>query len=229
MSERLADGLLKPLRHESPGASTERAAAYLRRLIFTHVLPPGSHVPADQVARVLGMTRIPVREALLVLQHEGRVRIESNRGAFVVPITERSARDSNDLFSVMETFAAEHAVKRATPEDMLLLEVANREVQAAADPVHLFHAYDDFQELIVTAGLDARLAGFFRRLRRHSPDTIYELIPSLAPMVKEAAERTLQAFLARDAALVASTLRSVREYSLEQLTPLLRSEGIIEG
>jgi DNA-binding GntR family transcriptional regulator len=219
-------GLLKPFRHESPGASTERAAAYLRRLIFTRVLVPGSHVPAAQIAQTLGMTRIPVREALLVLQHEGRVRIEPNRGAFVTMDSTQSAQDSNELFSVMEDFACTRAAKRATPEDLQRLRQAQDDVHDATDPVQLFHAFEQFQESLVTAGLDARLAGFYRRLRQRSPDSIYEQLPSLVAAVKLTTERVVSALEAGDGALAAQNLRELRESALEQYAPLLRGEPI---
>ncbi|MGX7678568.1 GntR family transcriptional regulator [Jatrophihabitans sp. DSM 45814] len=221
--------LPKPRRDEVAGSNAEQAATYLRRLIFSQVLPAGSRVPQDAVATALGMTKIPVREALLALEQDGRVRIEPNRGAFVVAVTEQSARDTTDLLCAMESFAAQRAVERWTPEMTLRLQQANREVQDATDLVQLYHAFEDFQDLLVTSALDDRLAATFSRLRRTSPDTIYEHDPTLAAVVKKTSNGVYRAIKAGDAESVAKILRTGHQTILNRLAPLLRSEGIING
>jgi len=50
--------------------------------MFDGTLGPGEKIPQDDVAGVLGISRIPVREALIALEREGRVTIELHRGAF---------------------------------------------------------------------------------------------------------------------------------------------------
>jgi DNA-binding GntR family transcriptional regulator len=221
--------LPKPRRDEVAGSNAEQAATYLRRLIFAQVLPAGARVPQDEVARALGMTKIPVREALLALEQDGRVRIEANRGAFVIAVTEQSARDTTDLLCAIEVFAFQRAVERWTPEMMSALQEANRHVQEAGSLVQLYHAFDDFQDLLVTSALDERLALTFRRLRGTSPDTIYEYDPSLAKVVKRAAQRVSRAMAAGDAAAASAALAEAHRTVLNRLVPLLHREGIIQG
>jgi DNA-binding GntR family transcriptional regulator len=72
----------RPLKRRSSG---EAAALHIRKLIFDGYLRPGARVHQDDVARGLGISRIPVREALIALEQQGWVTIEPNRGAFVVP------------------------------------------------------------------------------------------------------------------------------------------------
>src|SRR5262245_48670670 len=57
---------------------------YIRERIFTGDYPPYSRIPQDEVAAAVGMSRIPVREALVSLEAEGYVSMPTNRGAFVV-------------------------------------------------------------------------------------------------------------------------------------------------
>ncbi len=51
--------------------SGEYIASHIRRLIFEGELRPGMRVPQDAIAQDLGVSRIPVREALIVLEREG--------------------------------------------------------------------------------------------------------------------------------------------------------------
>ena len=67
-------------------SSGEQAAVHIRRLIFDGELRPGDRVPQDEIAHTLGISRIPVREALIALEREGWVTIEMHRGAFISAI-----------------------------------------------------------------------------------------------------------------------------------------------
>lgn len=216
-----------PRRGEVAGNSVEQAATYLRRLIFSRVLPAGARIPQDEVARTLGMTRVPVREALLILELEGRVRIVPNRGAYVVTVTEQSAHDAIDLLSLLYSFAARRAIERSTPKLLDDLAKANDRVQATNDLIELHYAFDAFQDVIVRGGLDARLAGFISRLRQLSPDTIYEHDPTIALIVKDTADKTLSAVVKGDLAEIEAVMRASHETILSRLTPLLRNDGLM--
>ena len=97
-------------------SSGEQAALYLRRLIFDGRLEPGARVPQDEVAQALGISRIPVREALIALEREGWVTIEMHRGAFVTQLDEQAVRDHYELYGLVYGFAVERAVERGTPD-----------------------------------------------------------------------------------------------------------------
>jgi DNA-binding GntR family transcriptional regulator len=54
----------------------EEAAIHIRRMIFDGELRPGERVPQDEIALALGISRIPHREALVALEHQGWVTNE---------------------------------------------------------------------------------------------------------------------------------------------------------
>jgi DNA-binding GntR family transcriptional regulator len=217
-----------PRRNEIPGNSAEQAVNYLRRLIFARILPAGTRIPQEEVARALGVTRIPVREALLTLELEGRVRVIPNRGAYVVTVTEQSAHDAIELITLVHSFAARRAIERSTPQFVDDLRKANERVQATTDLVELYYAFDAFHDVIVQGGLDTRLAAFTRRLRRLSPDTLYEHDPAIATIVKNAAKETYRAIIEGDIAKVEKVLHASHETILKRMTPLLRNDGLMK-
>src|SRR6185295_14079292 len=65
------------------GSVGEVVADYIRQLVFSGELRDGQRVPQREIAQALGVSSVPVREALAALQREGVVTIEPNRGAFV--------------------------------------------------------------------------------------------------------------------------------------------------
>lgn len=216
-----------PRRSETGGSRVEQAATYLRRLIFSQYLVAGTRVPQDEIANALGMTRIPVREALLILELEGRVRIEHNRGAYVVAVSEQSAHDVVEVIAMMHGFAIRRAIDRVSPRLIADLHESNQRVQSSTDAVDLYYAFEAFQDLVVTAGLDERLAAFARRLRRIGPDTLYEQDPSISAIIKRTADRMFVAISQRDKEGVEAMLLESHNSVLDVVVPLLRDEGLM--
>ena len=75
-------------------SSGEQAALYIRQLIFDGELRPGDRIPQDHIADALGMSRIPVREALIKLSEAGLVRVLPQRGTQVVKISRAAVEDA---------------------------------------------------------------------------------------------------------------------------------------
>jgi DNA-binding GntR family transcriptional regulator len=77
------------------------------------------------IAKELGVSRTPVREALRQLELEGLVKIIPNKGAYVTGITKKDATDIYVMRSVLEGLCARWACKNGTPEDIAALEEIN--------------------------------------------------------------------------------------------------------
>ena len=73
-------------------------------------------VPQDAIASDLGVSRIPVREALIVLEREGWVTNEMHRGAFISALDEQAVHDHYELFGLIYGFAAGRALDRGTAD-----------------------------------------------------------------------------------------------------------------
>src|ERR1700735_3873968 len=96
--------------------SGEHIASHVRSLIFEGVLRPGMRVPQDAIAQDLGVSRIPLREALIVLEREGWVTNEMHRGAFINALDEQAVHDHYELYGLIFGFAAQRALSRRTPD-----------------------------------------------------------------------------------------------------------------
>ena len=97
-------------------SSGDLVAIHVRSLIFNGELRQGDRVHQDDIARQLGVSRIPVREAIIALDREGWLTITPHRGAFVHGLDEDSLRDHYELLGLVYGLAARRAVSRTTPD-----------------------------------------------------------------------------------------------------------------
>ncbi|MGI9601441.1 MAG: GntR family transcriptional regulator [Acidimicrobiales bacterium] len=101
---------VEPLRRQS---LSEQVAGEIRHQIWTGRLRGGDRLAQEELAESMGVSRIPVREALIALTHEGAIRMATHRGAFVEPLTEAGITDHYDLFGQVDGFALRKAIERA--------------------------------------------------------------------------------------------------------------------
>ena len=104
-------------------------AEHIRRLILDGTLKPNEKIPQDEVAGELGVSRIPVREALLTLAADGFVVLEPYRGAFVAPLERADIRDQFELYGLIHGFAASRAVAVITEETLQRLDEIHAEFE----------------------------------------------------------------------------------------------------
>ena len=114
-----------------PPTAQEFALAELRRAITSRELKPGEPVRQDAVADRLGMSRVPLREALKVLEGEGQVVYAPNRGYFVADLSLADLEEVYRIRRVLEAEAAREAVRHLTDDDLAALEAAHEDVVAA--------------------------------------------------------------------------------------------------
>ncbi|QUS36761.1 GntR family transcriptional regulator [Falsirhodobacter algicola] len=99
----------------------QTAASELRQRILNAVYPPGFQLKQDVLAAELGMSRIPLREAFLILEKEGLIRLLPHRGAIVAQL---SPEEIDELFSMrmlMEPWLLERSAPRLTSADFARL------------------------------------------------------------------------------------------------------------
>jgi DNA-binding GntR family transcriptional regulator len=127
----------------------------LRNAILNAELRPGERLQQDLLARQLGVSRQPVREALRQLESEGLVSNVPRRGAVVREHSEDDVRDNYALRSLLETFAAEEAARRITDADLEQLAAVQRAmaeaVASGSDRSVVVELNTEFHRVIHTA------------------------------------------------------------------------------
>lgn len=96
----------------------ESAAAEIRSRILDGTLPPGTRLVEEELASQFDISRMPVREALTLLETEGFVEITPRRGASVVVVSPAEALDLFEVRGMLEGLSARLAARSATAEEL---------------------------------------------------------------------------------------------------------------
>lgn len=111
----------------------QQVADYLRQEILSERLAPGSELGEVALARSLGVSRGPLREALGQLAAEGLVRIVPRRGAVVRQLTRQEFIDVYQVREALESLAIKLAVPLLSPDDKAELHSMCQKMEEAAE------------------------------------------------------------------------------------------------
>lgn len=194
--------VLGPLDASAPSL-TERTVQVIRRGIETGDLRPGQLYSVHQLSKDLGVSRSPVRDALLRLEETGMVRFERNRGfRIVVP----GPRELAEIFGVrlaLEVPAAAMATRLITDEQIARMtsQLASMREAAQANDEATFMLFDQqFHDCLLTAAGNEYARGIIENIRMATRMTGASTVKnqrSLVDVLQEH-EPIMQALAARD-------------------------------
>jgi DNA-binding GntR family transcriptional regulator len=144
----------------------QEAYHYLRDRILSGELSGNTRVNPAEIAELLGISRMPVREALRQLHSEGLVIMRPNRAAFVSSLTAREVEELFEIRGALEVLAVRTAMKAMTPDSMAeLIALKDRMDRARSDPAEWLKRHDDFHQAICALGNRTRLPQEIGRIR----------------------------------------------------------------
>lgn len=114
-------------------AASQRVASYLRTAILSGAIAPGERIRQEEVAERLGSSRLPVREALRMLQAEGLTEHEPNRGARVPLLGAREVDLLYQMRERLEPLALIESLPRLTADHFQELGRIQQEISTAGD------------------------------------------------------------------------------------------------
>ena len=212
-------------RHESLG---DKAAAHIKRLIFDGVLAPGTRVPQDLVAQELGISRVPVREALIGLEREGWVRIELHRGAFVHGFDEATLRDHYELYGLVLGFAARRALERVDADALAAkLTTLAKQVAKAKEPALLGELTVDFHDTVLRASTSRPSAKLLRALSQMVPGDFFSLVPHAMVVERRGLPKIAAAIAARDGEAADAEYRRVMHAVGDDVLAVFAARGLL--
>ena len=210
---------------------TQRAASELRRMIIANELPAGSNYLETELATMLGMSRTPVREATLMLEAQGLLKVRPRRGVQILSISPDDMEEIYQILTELECLAAERvAASGAALEDLeplreaadrmeASLQAEDREAWAAADED--FHA-----RLVDLAGserLKSIISTYNDQVRRARALTLY--IRPLPTKSNDDHRALISALEKGDIKLARKLHREHRISAKSLMTSLLRKHG----
>jgi DNA-binding GntR family transcriptional regulator len=217
----LPNGLVRP-------TSTQQVVDYIRRRIFEGKLKVGERIPQDEIAAELGVSRVPVREAVIALDREGWVMIQPHRGAFVVGLDENSTRDHYELLGRVYGYGALRTAERATPEQIAALAAIHRKLQAATDPHEFSELNMEFMRRLVSMAASRRVSATVRLMAVNIvPGDFFAGVPEAIRIHKRHLRVIMKALKAADGETAESEIISMLRQEANLVVALLTERGVI--
>ena len=140
----------------------------LREAILKGKIKPGERLMEIQLAKKLGVSRTPVREAIRMLELEGLVTMVPRKGAAVAAISEKTLRDVLEVRRALEELSVMLACERMTWEQFEQLRAANTRFARAAegeDITLIAKTDEDFHDIIYQSTGNDKLILLLNQLR----------------------------------------------------------------
>jgi DNA-binding GntR family transcriptional regulator len=151
-------------------AAKDRAYAYVKERILDGRYPGGELLSEGEVAEALEVSRTPVREAFLLLEAEGLMRLYPKRGALIVPVSPDEVRDVFETRLMVETHAARRVADMGAAAEPVRAEMrrlldGQREALEGRDLAGFVALDRDFHHAMVAGAGNAILTHLHDSLR----------------------------------------------------------------
>ncbi|WP_347342795.1 GntR family transcriptional regulator [Sphingomonas echinoides] len=219
-------GLRGPRNTAGP-TMVEHAYQHLLAMLMSLEIAPGERIAIDAVARQLGISQTPIREALSQLEAEKLVTKLPNVGYRAsAQMSREDVRDLYTLRQLIEPYAAARAAEAMTDESIAILEAVGRDMSSIADGDA--HAYSRFAEadatlhrLIATGSGNRLIAETIERLHAHL-HIFRALYHTNAPQEAAAEHRLIiDALVAHDPGAAEQAVRRHLECSQQRMDRVL--------
>jgi len=111
----------------------DQVVSHILNLVLTGKLRSGDRVDRNEIAHGLGVSRVPIQEALVQLEHDGIVSTRYHRGAFVERFDEATVLEHHELDGLLNGISSARAATNPTPRILGQLDVLLRSLRGAKD------------------------------------------------------------------------------------------------
>lgn len=187
---------MKPIEKKS---ARDQVIISLRKAIFNGDLKNGEEITQEEIAKILNVSRMPVREAFYALEREGLLHTQQNRRVIVKGVTEEDIKDHYDIRAMLEGEAAAKAARLAT--DLKDLEEINKEIEKAVQARNTDEyivANEHFHRTIWKLSNSVRLQSFLDQLWSGLPPHLAEMVTEQMGKAHSEHQDILEAFRNRD-------------------------------
>lgn len=200
----------------------------LRRYIAQGRLRAGEQITQDGLAEELGVSRVPLREALKILEGEGQVTYKAHRGYFVAELSADDLLEVYRIRALLEPEALRLAVRAMSADDLARVEQAERDVAAASaagDLAAMTEANRRFHFGVMEPCGMSRLLRFIRILwdSTDAYRSVYYNLAEHRTVVLAEHEQAVAALRAGDAEALVDVLTAHRDNSVAALRAVLET------
>ncbi len=180
----------------------------LREAILRGDFAGGQRLVQSKLAETLGVSRMPIREALKTLEEEGLIINESHRGAVVKPITLKDIEEIYELRAVLEAKAIRLSVPDLTEDEIASLEELLQSMEKTEDANEFIQLNNKFHRILVSHCPWERLSSFIDKLWKGFPQQTPHIITGQIDKSKDEHRLIFDAVKQKDAGQAASVLEA---------------------
>ena len=211
-----------------PPTAQEFVLGELRKLIVTGELRAGEQIKQDALAEQLGTSRVPLREALKILEGEGQVSYHPHRGYFVAELSATDLVEVYRIRQLLEDEAVSVAIPKLTDADLAELESAMTAVETAGeagDIAGITAANRHFHFLLIEKAELPRLTRLIRQLwdATDAYRSVYFAEPVNRIQVEREHRQVMDAIRERDIPRTIALLNTHRDHAVKRVSKVLGS------
>ncbi|HRK33011.1 MAG TPA: GntR family transcriptional regulator [Candidatus Hydrogenedentes bacterium] len=147
--------------------------------IIQGILKPGERINEVALAQRYRVSRIPLREALRIVEGQGLVEIQPFSGAYVSELSSEELVDIIDLHVALESLALRLALPRLTPEDFRAAESIARKSEREPDAKRYLDLANDFYTILYGSVARRHLLDFMAKLMSNENRYLYAFFSAL--------------------------------------------------
>jgi DNA-binding GntR family transcriptional regulator len=126
----------------------DQVVSHVLNLVLTGKLRSGDRVDRNEIAQGLGVSRVPIQEALVQLEHDGIVSTRYHRGAFVERFDEATVLEHHELDGLLNGIASARAATNPTPRILGQLDGLMRSLRTARESRSFSEIASDYRRTI---------------------------------------------------------------------------------
>jgi DNA-binding GntR family transcriptional regulator len=147
--------------------------AHVVNLVLTGKMRTGDRIDRNEVAKDLGVSRVPIQEAMVQLEHDGIISTRYHRGAFVERFDEATILEHHEIYGLLNGLAAERAAADPTGRIVEPLESLLETMRANTDARSFQEAGWDYRQTIYDEYAGPRLLALIRGSQSFIPRTFW--------------------------------------------------------
>jgi DNA-binding GntR family transcriptional regulator len=205
----------------------DQVVAHILNQLLTGKLRTGDRVDRNEIAKQLGISRVPIQEAIVQLEHDGVLCTRYHRGAFVERFDEDSIQEHHELHGMLNGMASARAAANPTPRILSQLDDIMRSLRNVKEPRQFQHATRDYRSVINDQYAGPRLHAAIRASQSLIPHAFMLSYPSIVAEMLPFYEDETAAIRHRDPEGVRAACSGCAELTAEVIVTELVRRGVL--
>ena len=205
-----------------------KVANVLRQEILNGNIEPGERLVQEELATTLGVSRMPIREALRILEAEGLVELQPHRGAVVRSLGMEDVEEIYALRALLEEVATRKSVDKLTEEEIARLEQLTQIMKKSEGSEEFVNANIEFHSLLMKHCPWERLNTMIEKLWNGFPQQTPTMLPRQMEFSNQEHDEILKAVKNRDSKrasqLIAKHIKRTGESLVKNLNKKSKSQ-----